>query len=346
MLLERNSIEKKTLKRYSDISEIDSDDIEHIKIQLARYKNRYVDLLSQNNKLREESGLIFNMLLPILERESQLNESFVKIVLKEMDINLNNLENPILVAKALRKVLYFGRNGENELLQKYNELKENHRSLEEQLRVTVEAVKEVEAKNLKIQKAKESIEKQKASQPPSSLRRVHSRGMTIKSKTSRIVEDEVVELATNEKAIVKEDSNLTFGNSEEVVLKKDSYSAENEKQVKQSQNEEEHIKLLKKCGYKLNTEYNGEYDAEVESENGSVPLLYIDYDVKDTEPFEKALKESDNLYLLFSNKEHYKTANPKFTKWLFESERLDSIKFSFTVLENLEKTGLSRLDNI
>ena len=118
--------------------------------------------------------------------------------------------------------------------------------------------------------------------------------------------------------------------------------------VREIQEELPYVRLLKEKGYQIEPAASDAYDWVIAKEtNEKIPLMYIFYDIEKPDEFNSMMKDTDKMYFIFDSKKRMFKGNTKFTAWLSkEKERKYNIHFSFTTVDQLKASGLSKLDNM
>lgn len=301
--------------------------IENIVLENQQLKNTREKMAGTIKRLNDEKIEVIRILREQLEKQLLMNEEIAEPILREFYVHpkdssfQDNLDNLIMITKALRWI--------------YTCYQPNHEELTEK------------AKRYKsqLETLKEEYQKMSKQAPK----------REIGAKSVRIVANKKMLDALS----AEEKKNIFMTQFSKEELKELFYELMQKKKEQRQQQQEEHVQkkiedpqakyllLLEQKGYKTAPSEKKRYDTYVYAKGKKVPLCYIDYEIEDSTDFDSIMEETNDIFLLFDSKKNLNKGNTNFTSWLLKANgRRNEVAFSFTTLDKLKVSGLDELDTL
>lgn len=323
--------------RIVDIRDLQiSDEVENLVLQVARYHNENMDLQEQLKNDKKKNQERYNRMLLYWKMLYEVTPETAKPAAKEFGVDLKRrefgyaLEDFDAIFKAVCKSMFANDisihdvNQTIERAQKQAEDAQIRREYAERELVREKAEKENFIRLFEAEKMKKTDQ---------IFVRIGSFSAPAEQKQEIEVPHVELNLQNELEQELQEQMPSIFDEVDEVLPNKLEELAEDDLVAS----------LLKEKGCAVHASDNPKHNYVVEIDNKKVPLRYFDYALMDNKVFEEIMEDTNEIYLVFDNKENYSKGNSQWTRWLLFSSRKPHIRFSMTTVDDLRQKGLNKI---
>lgn len=320
-------------ERITDIQDMQlSDEVDNLRLQIARLRNENMDLQDQIKNVKNKEQERYNRMLLFWKMLYEVTPESARSVAKEFGVDPKRrefshaLEDFDALFQAVCKAMFA------------NE-------------VNVHDI------NIAIERAQKQADDER-------FRREHSEKELQRERKEK---EKLILLFETEKMKKKDEIMIRFGSFLPVVavampesdphikleeelneelnqeLEEQMKSVVHENEILELAEEDLVVSLLKEKEYEVIPSDNPKHNYIVGVDNKQVPLRYFDYALMDGSVFEEIMEGTNEIYLVFDNKENCSKGNTAWTRWLLFSKRKPHIRFSMTTLDDLRKKGLNKI---
>ena len=331
-------------ERIVDIANMDlSDDIENLRLQIARLKNENLDLQQQLKEKKSNETERYNRLFLYWKMLYEVLPDVSHRVAREFGVDLKRrefgyaTEDFDAVFQAVCKTMFANEISVHEVNAAIE--KATTQMSDEKMRREY-AEKELHRERNEKENFKTLFEAEKMKNDmknASVMARIGSFEGTIdvQGKPATLV---IKKQAEDENAWQEE----LKAELEEEIHAEDIFAEVDD--LLQSQAEDDLVvSLLKEKGCEIHPSSNPKHSYLVEVGDKKVPLSYFDYTLLDSKVFDDIMKDTNEIYLVFDNKENWNKGNTQWTRWLLFSQRKKNIKFAMTTIDDIRQKGLTKI---